>query len=274
MIRPCVILLLWMAALPALAQSSGLVRLTDRDDLLGWEAVGRLDLAGKGFCTGTLIATDLVLTAAHCAFDKRSGTRYPAEQVTFRAGLRDGTAIAERQVTQIVTHPGFEPRGRPSPERIRHDVALMRLSAPITVAQADPFVLHSGDLNGAEVSVSSYGQGREDAISRQRSCRILGRQDGLLAFDCNVTFGSSGSAVFAQVGQRGRILSVVSAMTVTEDQKIAWGMELPRIVADLKRRMRAEPAPAQAAPPPPVRRLNQGDNRAGVGAKFVRPGGS
>ena len=30
-----------------------------------WEAVGRLDIDGKGFCTGTLIAPDLVLTAVH-----------------------------------------------------------------------------------------------------------------------------------------------------------------------------------------------------------------
>jgi len=34
---------------PALAQNSGLRRLTDRDDLFGWEAVGRLDIAEQGF---------------------------------------------------------------------------------------------------------------------------------------------------------------------------------------------------------------------------------
>ena len=36
------------------------------EDSKGWEAVGRLDLAGRGFCTGALISPDLVLTAAHC----------------------------------------------------------------------------------------------------------------------------------------------------------------------------------------------------------------
>ncbi|MDG1069030.1 MAG: trypsin-like serine protease [Sulfitobacter sp.] len=49
----------------AVAQDASLKRLNNGDEAKAWEAVGRLDIDGKGFCTGALIAPKLVLTAAH-----------------------------------------------------------------------------------------------------------------------------------------------------------------------------------------------------------------
>ena len=39
-----------------------------------WPAVGRLTLdGGQGFCTASLIAPDIILTAAHCLYDEKTG---------------------------------------------------------------------------------------------------------------------------------------------------------------------------------------------------------
>jgi hypothetical protein len=46
------------------AKDSRLQPMETSDAGRGWEAVGRLDVDGEGFCTGALIAPDLVLTAA------------------------------------------------------------------------------------------------------------------------------------------------------------------------------------------------------------------
>ncbi|NOX74649.1 MAG: trypsin-like serine protease, partial [Alphaproteobacteria bacterium] len=70
------------------------VGLNTADAARAWEAVGRVNLVGTGFCTGALIAPNLVLTAAHCMYDKRTGERVKTENVEFLAGWRDGRAAA------------------------------------------------------------------------------------------------------------------------------------------------------------------------------------
>lgn len=253
----------------AIAQSDGLRRLSDRDDLLGWEAVGRLDTAQGGFCTATLIASDLVLTAAHCVFDGMR-LRQPGE-LTFRAGLRDGVAIAQRDVVAFAVPDAYQRQAGMSMDNVPHDVALLRLSTPITSTDADPFILHQGAVEGSEISVTSYAEGRAEALSRQRSCRIVAQQPPLMAFDCNVSFGSSGAPVFVSNGTRGRIVSIISGGVRLDGTLVSVGMALPDVVAGLKADLRRQGASPSS---PGVRRLGAGDGRASSGAKFVRPGGS
>ncbi|MFC3612489.1 trypsin-like serine peptidase [Lutimaribacter marinistellae] len=268
MIRALFLLLSLVLVLPAGAQETR--RLTDREDLLGWEGVGRLDMGGRGFCTATLIAPDVILTAAHCAYDRQTGVPYAAEVLTFRAGLSDGRAIAERGIAQVAAHEGFDPAGPLTWSNVRHDVALMRLARPITVSEADPFALHEGPPRGVRVSLASYGMGRSEAISRQRDCGILMAEQGIMVFDCDVTFGSSGSAVLAHEGGRGRVVSVISGMTELNGKRVALGMALPQVVADLKRQLRRDAPVPQAG----IKRLRAGSGTGVSGAKFVRPGGS
>lgn len=248
------------------AESTGLRSLDDRGDLLGWEAVGRLDMEDLGYCTATLIAPELVLTAAHCVFDKRTRTVITPDRLTFRAGLRNGISIADRTVTQIAVHDTYLSGGADRLDQVRHDIALLRLAQPITSADADPFILHSGPVRGEQVSVTSYGKGRSEALSRQRQCSIVAQAEKLLAFDCDVTFGSSGAPVFTTPGQRGRIVSIISGGTTMDGRKVALGMELPELVTDLKAQLRAQ----ARQPVAKVRRLTVGSQNS-TGAKFIKP---
>lgn len=270
---------LCLPAADALAQS----RLDRRDKVLGWEAVGRLDTGG-GYCTGVLIASDLVLTAAHCVFDP-AARAIPEGQMTFRAGYHDGTAIATRRIARLVVDSSYVPTpgGLLPSGNIPHDLALLQLDAPISTTDADPFALAAGPITDTPLTLVSYGRGRSEALTWERDCALTGRYaQGILGFDCDVTFGSSGAPVFVRQGQRHRIMSVVSGMSRDAGQPEAYGMTLPDRVAQLKSALRTSAARPGGSPgarriqvgtatQPAIRRIGVGERT--TGARFVKPGG-
>jgi len=266
-------LAVWIAGAGlAHAQGSELKRLTLRNDLLGWEAVGRLDLGGQGFCTGALVAPDMVLTAAHCLFDPRSNAPIAPERIVFRAGLRDGVAIAERAGYRAVVHPRYDHRQPNGPDRVRHDLALLQLARPISTGDADPFAVDSLDDAAPDVSVVSYAVGRAEALSREGRCSVTGRGQGMIGFDCDLSFGSSGAPVFQRRDGRLRIVSVVSSGARQEGREISVGMDLPALYADLRRSMRTGEGVWPEANVQRPRRLSVTSGaRTEGGARFLRP---
>lgn len=258
---------------PASAQGSvdgpanaPLRELATADDGRGWEAVGRLNLGRHGFCTGALIEPQLVLTAAHCLYDKTTGSRFDPSEIEFLAGWRNGRAEAYRGVRRAVPHPAYVFGGDVRVDAVAYDLALIELDQPIRLPSVRPFEIDLEARRGDRVGVVSYARDRSEAPSLQEICHVLGRQQGALLLSCLVDFGASGAPIFSMSHGVPRIVSVVSAKAQVDGDSVALGTSLREALGVLRQALATGDMRFHRAGATP-----EGGARGDSGAKFVRP---
>ena len=85
----CGVVLSLLAGVPH-ADAGGLdQRLRVDPDAVPWRAIGKLQAVSENFretCSGTLVGWALVLSAAHCLFNRRTGREFPPGAVHFLIG--------------------------------------------------------------------------------------------------------------------------------------------------------------------------------------------
>lgn len=179
-----------------------------------FRAVGRLNVAGRGFCTATLIAPALVLTAAHCVFDARTGRAVAPEDLHFVAGFRKGRYIAHRRGRAVSVHDGFVP-GEKTLRAMGHDIALVVLAEPVDARRVRPIPLDRTTASlrfTVPLTVVSYARDRAYLPSVERGCVVRKAEGRLLHTDCDTNFGGSGAPALTERDGALRVLGLVSGV--------------------------------------------------------------
>jgi V8-like Glu-specific endopeptidase len=256
--------------MPTIAGQSALHKLVSADEAKIWQGVGRINMKGAGFCTGALIAPDLVLTAAHCMYNPVTGVLLKPESIEFLAGWRNGRAAAKRKARRIVIHKNYVAGESLKVSKVASDIAIVELEHPITTNAVKAFERHSALKHGDLVKVVSYAQDRSEAPSIEESCQVLGYDPRALVLTCNVDFGSSGSPIFIVDHGVPKIASVVSAKAVVDGKKVSLGASLGAPLEELLTQLHANRGVFQSKKPTSKSISEQLGNIQAV-AKVLRP---
>ena len=195
-------LALWVLGLAG-AWAQGLPIAPEGLDL---RAVGRVNVAGydsRAMCSGTLIAPDRVLTAAHCVF--RGDRPVRLEDLHFVAGWARGEAVAHRRVAEVIVHEDAYVAGRLRPA---YDLAMLVLDSPIS--EVAPRRL--SDFDGGAHGLAGYQATRPHLIGARLDCQGETRRARAAFSTCRVMAGSSGGPALVETAEGWAVWGVISAV--------------------------------------------------------------
>lgn len=168
-----------------------------------WRAVGKLQAVAPNLrqtCTATLVAPVVVLTAAHCVFNERTGRVFAPSSVHFLTGFASGEHAGHAAGAVVKTGPGYDPqRAR---QTMGSDWALVSLDRPLghpLGAAGRVLPLYDGTPEiGDAVMLGGYQQDHPLLLLADADCHVRGRVADaagrfLLRHDCAGSRGVSGA---------------------------------------------------------------------------------
>jgi protease YdgD len=197
-----------------------------------WRAVGRINTETGGHCTGVMVGPALVVTAAHCLFDKRKMRYVPNDQVHFVAGTQKGQYVAHTTAKKYFIPGGYDELAEPSRRIALHDWAIIQLKEAIGF-QTGWLGVRSAGLNETFVQ-AGYSKDSKDVLSAHIGCLITrrdeaslgnGRKAALLVHRCDAVPGDSGSPIFYYF--EGKPYLAAIHVATTRDVRPVQGIAVP-----------------------------------------------
>jgi V8-like Glu-specific endopeptidase len=167
-----------------------------------WSPIGRLNIGGRGHCTGFMIGENRLLTAAHCLYDSTGNRWRAANELHFLAAYQREDYSLHSPVKSYEVSTSFHPERSVSPENAATDWAVVRIEKPLGrqtgwfgLRRLDAGVLKRLREGRATLLQAGYQRGRAQIITAAFGCKVVGlfAQNAGFAHDCPVDKGDSGS---------------------------------------------------------------------------------
>jgi protease YdgD len=227
-------LILGVATLPPIDRSGAFAQPAGETGVIGdddrrpadsrrapWSSVGRLNFAGHGFCTATLVAPAMVATAAHCLFNPRNAQRWPPEEIHFLAGWHRETYLSHSRGRALFVSDDFTLVASPGSEVLEKDLALIALRPAATGAALKPAFLSVEEALETDFLHASYSRDRPYMLSVQDSCQVLKANRRLWLTDCDTNHGGSGAPLLVRRGGEVLIAGIMVAYAAHEGDTVS-----------------------------------------------------